>query len=508
MIQPHPRTRPSVLGGAARARRGRAPAGGARAGVLLLLAAAPALAAGPDENGRPACPAGAIRIAPGSSIQEAVERAGEGARFCIGAGLHRMQIVTPRNAQSFVGEPGAVLDGSRRIESFTRSGRFWVAGGQPAPFDVRGSCLAGRPCTRRAGLFLDGAPLRQVERREEMGPDTFLFDPLAGTIVLAQDPAGHVVETARAAFAFSGRAADVRIAGLVIEKYNSAAQYGAVQAAAGRGWQITHTEARHNSGAGIVLGPGATLSDSVVHHNGQLGVGGVGDGLSLLRSRIFANNTHGYDPDWEAGGVKMAQARTVVMRGNHVHENHGPGLWCDIDCERVLFEDNRVEGNDGPGIFYEISRMATIRGNRLVRNGAGPRAWVWGAEIQVAASADVEVVGNDLTVAPGGHGVILVDQGRPRARGGYYETRGNTVHDNVTTFDAIGRSGGTSDVPAGRPQAGIIEAGGNRFDRNTYRYRSGSEPLFLWGPQMSFAGFRQAGQEAGGQIRLIGPEGP
>ncbi|ACL60431.1 right-handed parallel beta-helix repeat-containing protein [Methylobacterium nodulans] len=477
-------------------------------GPLFALAFAPALGAGPDEAGRPECPAGAIRIAPGSSIQEAVDRAGEGASFCIGAGLHRMQIVTPRNGQSFFGEKGAVLDGSRRLMGFARSGRFWVVSGQPFPLETRGSCLAGRPCTRRAGLFLDGVPLRQVATPEEMTPDTFLFDVAAGTISLARDPAGHVVETARAAFAFSGRAADVRISGLLIEKYNSLAQYGAVQAAAGRNWQISYSELRFNSGAGVALGSGGSLSDSDIHHNGQLGVGGTGKGFSILRNRIWANNTHGYDPEWEAGGVKIALARSVVLRGNHVFENGGPGLWCDIDCEHVLFEDNLVERNAGPGIFFEISREATIRNNHLRRNGAGRHAWVWGAEIQVAASADVEVTGNDLTVAPGGHGIILVDQGRPHARGGgFYETRGNNVHDNTTTFDEIGRSGGTSDVPNGHPQAGIIEAGGNRFDRNTYLYRPGFEPLFLWGPEMSFAGFRKAGQEGSGQLRQIGAAG-
>lgn len=481
--------------------RARRAARAARGACLVLALTTTSGRTGEAPPERVACPPDAIRIAPGASIQEAVDRAGAGGRFCIGAGVHRMQIVRPRNGQAFFGEPGAILDGSQPVTRFARSGRFWVASGQPPPLESRGSCLAGRPCLRRAALFIDGVPLRQVATAQEMGPDTFLFDPAAGTLSLARDPAGRAVDSARAAFAFSGQAEDVEISGLVIEKYNSLAQYGAVQAAGGRRWRIARSELRFNSGAGVVLGNGAILQDSDVHHNGQLGVGGTGAGFSILRNRIRANNTHGYDPDWEAGGLKLAVARDVVLRENHVHGNDGPGLWCDIDCEGVLFEANRVEENRGPGIFYEISRRATIRNNSLRRNGAGPRAWVWGAEIQVAASAEVEVVGNDLTVAPGGHGIVLVDQGRPHARGGgFYQTRDNTVHDNTTTYEAIGRCGGTSDVPAGSPQAGIIEAGNNRYDRNTYRYRRGFEPLFLWGPEMTFAGFRKAGQEANGRL--------
>ncbi|GJD98412.1 right-handed parallel beta-helix repeat-containing protein [Methylobacterium isbiliense] len=474
--------------------------------VLLGATGALALDAGPAAPGRPSCPAGAIRVAPGDSIQDAVTRAGPGASFCLGAGIHRAQVVTPLNGQSFFGETGAVLDGSRRITAFSRLGGLWVAGGQPAPLRVTGECMAGRPCTRRAGLFVDGVPLRQVATPAEMGPDTFLFDPAAGTLSLAMDPAGRVVESARAAVAFIGPAENVRIAGLTIEKYNSLPQHGVIQGAAGRNWQVTHCEVRFNSGAGVVVSPGGSLSHSDIHHNGQLGVGGTGADFAILGNRIWANNTHGYNPDWEAGGVKLALARNVVLRANHVYENGGSGLWCDIDCNRILFDANLVERNTHSGIAFEISRGATIRNNVLRRNGAGPRSWVWGAEITVASSAEVEVAGNDITVAPGGHGVILVDQGRPTARGdGYYATRDNTVHDNRTTFDAAGRAGGTSDVEPGEPMAGIIQSGGNRFDRNTYVYRPGYEPLFLWGPEMSFETFRKAGQDTNGRLLPIEP---
>lgn len=468
-------------------------------GVLALPVATIDVQAAPA-----ACPAQAIRVSPGARIQDAVDRAPPGASFCLAAGRHRMQMVTPRARQSFFGEPGTVLDGSRRITDFRPDGPFWRAAGQPEPLGGLGSCMDGRPCTRRAALFRDGAPLLQVERRAELRPGTFLFDLAGGAIIVADDPAGHVIETARMAVAFAGTADDVRISGLVIEKYNTLAQNGAVQGAAGRGWRVEHSEFRFNSGAGVVVGSGGRIAECDAHHNGQLGIGATGQDIVIENNRVWANNTAGFDPDWEAGGVKVSKGRTIVFRGNTVSDNLGPGLWCDIDCEEVVFEGNTVSNNQGPGIFFEISSGAVVRSNVLSRNGAGPQKWVWGAEIQVAASDHVDVSANTLTVRPGGHGIILVDQGRERARGGYYRTGDNAVHDNVTTFDGSGRSGGTSDVPPGKPNAGIIQAGDNRFDGNVYIHGPQSEPTFLWGPDMTFPAFRRAGQEARGTMRMEG----
>ncbi len=457
-----------------------------------------------------ACPAQAIRVSPGARIQDAVDRAPPGASFCLTAGRHRMQVVIPRARQSFFGEPGTILDGSRPLTEFKPDGPFWRAAGQPEPLGGLGVCVAGRPCTRRAALFRDGVPLVQVENRAELRAGTFLFDIPAGAFLLADDPAGHVIDTARMAVAFTGTADDVRISGLVIEKYNTLAQNGAVQGAAGRGWRVERSEFRFNSGAGVVVGSGGRIVECDAHHNGQLGIGATGQDIVIANNRVWANNTAGFDPEWEAGGVKVSKGQKIVFRANTVSDNLGPGLWCDIDCGEVVFEGNAVANNQGPGIFYEISSGAIIRSNVLSRNGAGPQKWVWGAEIQVAASDHVVVSGNTLTVRPGGHGIILVDQGRERARGGFYQTRDNTVHDNVTTFDGPGRAGATSDVPPGQPNTGIIQAGHNHFDANVYVHGSGGEPGFLWGPDMTFAAFRRAGQEAKGVMRMEqgGASGP
>ena len=76
------------------------------------------------------CPRGAIEVEPGTSIQAAVDSAGEGAAFCLKNGVHRIQVIRPKSGQSFHGEGQTVLSGSRLLTTFSREGRYWVAAGQ------------------------------------------------------------------------------------------------------------------------------------------------------------------------------------------------------------------------------------------------------------------------------------------------------------------------------------------------------------------------------------------
>jgi parallel beta-helix repeat protein len=52
-----------------------------------------------------------VTIRPGDSIQDAVRNSPPGTTFLIRRGVHRRQTVQPKEGMSFIGEPGAVLDG-------------------------------------------------------------------------------------------------------------------------------------------------------------------------------------------------------------------------------------------------------------------------------------------------------------------------------------------------------------------------------------------------------------
>ena len=52
-----------------------------------------------------------VPVYPGDSIQLKVAAAPPGTQFLIKAGTHRRQTITPKDGMSFIGEPGAILDG-------------------------------------------------------------------------------------------------------------------------------------------------------------------------------------------------------------------------------------------------------------------------------------------------------------------------------------------------------------------------------------------------------------
>lgn len=64
-----------------------------------------------------------ISVYPGESIQNAVNRYPAGTSFLIKQGVHARQTIYPKSGMSFVGEPGAVLDGEHRTAQAIVAGR-------------------------------------------------------------------------------------------------------------------------------------------------------------------------------------------------------------------------------------------------------------------------------------------------------------------------------------------------------------------------------------------------
>jgi hypothetical protein len=472
----------------------------------ILLLVPPAESGVIDEP----CPPGAIAVEPGASIQAAVDRAGAGAAFCLKNGVHRMQVIRPKPHQSFHGEGQTVLNGSRLLTTFSRDEGYWVASGQQQRGRRHGQCAKAFPaCNLPEGLFIDDKPFAQVLTRQGIEAGQFYFDHAGGRIYFADDPTGRKVEATVGAFAFESSASNVLIRNVTIEKYASVAQKGAIQAQDVVGWIVENCELRLNSAAGIAVGTGSRVRSCNVHHNGQIGITGAGRDVAIEDNQIWANNIRGFLSGWEAGGVKIALGDDLVFRGNHIHDNLGHGLWCDINCRNALYEGNVVERNDGAGVFYEISFNAVIRNNILRHNGSARRGWFWGNDILVAGSEGVEVYGNTLTVSPDKCGIMLIDQNRPfeggygkTESGGKYKTRNNKVHDNEITFEGAACAGGASDAEPADENFSIITDGNNFFDSNVYRVPRMSGPArFVWGHAIfDWDGLRRIGLEPSGKL--------
>jgi hypothetical protein len=219
-----------------------------------------------------------------------------------------------------------------------------------------------------------------------------------------------------------------------------------------------------------------------IHHNGQIGVvGGEGGGIVVADNEIAFNNTAGFSGYWEAGGTKFLYTRDLVVRSNHVHHNDGPGLWTDVENVNTLYESNNVHENSGIGIQHEISYSAMIRNNVVLNNGADTNDWLWGAQIMISGSSDVEVYSNKVASPPGGQG-IAVQQDLRRD----YKTRNVYVHHNEISGPGVT---GADENPQDLDMYKTV-----RFDFNTYR---GTETWFWNGP-VDWAAFREAGQEPNG----------
>ncbi|MDP1465830.1 right-handed parallel beta-helix repeat-containing protein, partial [Klebsiella pneumoniae] len=83
---------------------------------------------------------------------------------------------------------------------------------------------------------------------------------------------------------------------------------------------------------------------------GQIGIAGIGDDVLIENNEIAFNNYAGYGASWEAGGTKFVRTNNLIVRGNRVHHNNGPGLWTDIDNMNSTISDNDVFYNTGAGI--------------------------------------------------------------------------------------------------------------------------------------------------------------
>jgi Right handed beta helix region len=376
---------------------------------------------------------GTVVLQPGQNIQAIVARSPEGARFRLEPGIYRQQTVHPKNGQKFVGRDGAILSGAMELTTWTRDSGFWRAEGLPLPLSFHGECAdGGELCKLREDLFVDDRLFRRVQSLDELGPGRWYY--AVGQAYLADDPTGRSVELGVTPLAFGGDAQGVVLKNLIVEKYASDAQEGAIYADAARGWRLSNVTARWNHGAGLSFGPETRVLGGSFSHNGQLGIAGSsGEGSRIQGVEIAFNNYAGYNPRWEAGGTKFWATKGLIVRRSCIHHNAGPGLWTDNDNIGTVFENNKVFKNANEGIKHEISYDAIIRNNLVAHNGTNGRdTWLWGSQILIQDSSNVEVYGNLVETAGAfGNGIGVIYQNRGSGALGPWQAVNNSVHHNT-----------------------------------------------------------------------------
>ena len=416
---------------------------------------------------------GGLSVSPGTDIQALIDANPSGTSFCLRSGTHRLSHpIVPKSYNRLVGEPGAILNGSKVVSTFTQAGPYWVAAGQTQQVAPSGSCVAGYDgCALPEGVFLDDRNLWQVTALAQLTPGTFFFDYANDRIYLADNPSGRKVEASTVSHALIGydsAQSNVTISNLTIEKFTNAE--GAT-VRTGRAWIVQSNEIRLNHGAGVFANSSSLIQDNDIHHNGQYGVVGSAEGAVVASNEIAFNNTEGFDPKWNAGGTKFGGTVGLRLLNNFVHDNNGPGLACDGNNQSTLYEGNTIRGNTGPGIVHEISYNATVRSNRVENNAtatAGKSIW-WGADILMYDARDVEIVGN--VVVSRNNAIGLVDVARGAGTLGVFETRNVYVHDNEIRMygGSVGLVGDASSFEKN-----------NRFQNNRYYLGDVNGRYFDW----------------------------
>jgi len=328
------------------------------------------------------------------------------------------------------------------------SGRDYVATGNlpsTAPDDT--NCVVSG-CNMAQTVFFDGVPLRRVLSRRELVSGTFYEDFSANQIWLYDNPSEHLVEQASASSIIRSTYTGITVSGFLIEKSAVQAQYGGIDAEYNgrKGWVIQNNEIRYHHGAGVSVltrssAGGSILRGNFIHDNGQEGIDGCGSDHVVEHNEISHNNTLGYDPFWEADGVKFGcgtgyEVEDLTFSGNYVHDNAGNGLWLDINSYNITITRNRISNNGftcsansvpgsscannggdqvGDGIVLEISDRCMISNNTLTNNGFTATApntssgFYVSAAILLAETPNCEVYGNRVR---GVQGIGMLQQYR------------------------------------------------------------------------------------------------
>lgn len=100
--------------------------------------------------------------------------------------------------------------------------------------------------------------------------------------------------------------------------------------------------------------------------------------LTIDHNEITGNNTWNWAKKNSgcgcSGADKFWNVADVRLTDNYIHNNHGPGIWADTDNANFDVQDNYVSDNDGEAVIYEISYNLRLTGNTFLRNAlvAGP----------------------------------------------------------------------------------------------------------------------------------------
>jgi parallel beta-helix repeat protein len=263
------------------------------------------------------CPSGAIDIWPGQSIQSAVNGYAGATTFCLRAGVHSLiSSITPKTGNTFVGEYGAILDGSSWSSTDSTQAAFRAHNQDIDYVTIR-------------NLVIRKMPQKGIHAFYWLTPDhwTIEYNEIAENKTGILFPDHSVIRNNYIHHNFDDPSASDpgRRGGAYVGYYAS-------------NTTIENNEIAYNGKESKVMeSQYVTFRNNFVHHN-------QADGI------------------WYDGGNPNA-----LVEGNRVEDNARNGIFYEASNGSII-RNNTIRRSGDTGVFISTSQNADIYGNTLESN--------------------------------------------------------------------------------------------------------------------------------------------
>ena len=264
------------------------------------------------------CPAGAIAISPGASIQAAVNLHPGISTFCLKAGVHsRTSAITPKTGNVFVGEYGAILDGTGWTTTDSSQGAFRAHNQDIDNVTIR-------------NLVIRNMPQKGIHAFYWLSPDNW------------------TIEYNEIAFNHSG----------ILFPNHSIIRNNYIHHNVGSN-PSSSNPAERGGGYGGYFSGYTTFDTNEIAYNGMEQK--VMDSVNVTFRNNFVHHNIG-DGIWYDGGNPNA-----LVEGNRVEDNGRNGIFYEASNGLVV-RNNTVRRSADTGVFISTSQNAEIYNNTLENN--------------------------------------------------------------------------------------------------------------------------------------------
>jgi parallel beta-helix repeat protein len=251
------------------------------------------------------CPAGSVDIYPGSSIQSAVNGHGGATTFCIRAGTHSLtSAVTPKTGNVFVGEYGAILDGTNWSTTDPNQGAFRAHNEDIDDVTIRNLRIRNMP-QRAIHAYYWASDRWTIE-----------YNELTASAVGVAVPNNSLIRNNNIHHNRDGGYSGWKVSNTVFEKN-----------------EIAYNGTAHK----MLATTNVTFRGNFVHHN-------TNDGIFYDTDNTYA-----------------------TIEGNRVEDNGRNGIFFEVSAQAVI-RNNTVSRNGDTGIFISTAKNVEIYGNTIQDN--------------------------------------------------------------------------------------------------------------------------------------------